>query len=369
MARKRYSAERTKKIEPAVTELNFRPDPVPVAGQGPGAAPGVATYYIDLNQVNSLVNRRFYRQGLINAVASIKITTQSQEPGVDIPVQTSPRGEVQVMKIPTTWVMANAWMKGMSAWTRMIREATSEAESIRPRFLDFKIYADQAHHEAGSGANLMPVSAFISAGGNVATPGEWDYSTFEIPVSNVDPTLPAGNSVTRDVVATGGSYQSVGVSGNYAVSLIEGYAASRALPDIESPNMPEDASSASGSLAQNWQVALFNEGTQQDSEVIQDLETQNNIAPYPFENDGLNPDTMYPGGENQLEGLQVHDFEKMTGSTIGGTTYLRGGSFPCGILKFEMINYSEDLLIQPVIQINLMPGHHRGLLCAPMQEM
>ena len=358
-----------KKIEPAVTELNFRPTPVPVAGQGPGAAPGSITYYIDLNQVNSIVNRRFYRQGLINAVASIKVTTQSQLEGFDLPVATAPRGEIEVAKLPTTWVMANAWEKGMKAWTRMIREAIQEAPSIRPRFLDFKVYADPEHHQAGVGANLMPISSYnLSGAPTTAIPGEWDYSNYEIPVSNADPTLPAGNSITRDVVAVGPNYAGTGASGNFAVSLIEGYAASRALPDIEAPNMPDDASSTAG-ISQNWQVALFNEGTAQDGQVIQDLETQNNRAPYPFENDGVHLDTMYPGGANQLSGLAIHDFEKITGSTIGGTTYLRGGSFPCGLLKITMQNYSEDYVIQPVIQINLMPGHHRGLLCAPMQEM
>ena len=35
--------------------------------------------------------------------------------------------------------------------------------------------------------------------------------------------------------------------------------------------------------------------------------TDNNIAPYPFENDGANVDTMYPGGANQLPGLMLHD--------------------------------------------------------------
>jgi len=78
---------------------------------------------------------------------------------------------------------------------------------------------------------------------------------------------------------------------------------------------------------------------------------------------------MYPGGANQLEGLQVHDFENITGSTIGSTTYLRGGAFPCGLIKITMNNYSEEYVMQPVIQINLMPGNHRGLLCSPMQEM
>ena len=80
-----------KKIEPAVTELNFRPAPIPKAGAGPGAAPGESFFYIDLNQVNSIVNRRFYRQGLVNAVASIKITTQNID-AVGLVVEDRPPG-------------------------------------------------------------------------------------------------------------------------------------------------------------------------------------------------------------------------------------------------------------------------------------
>ena len=99
--------------------------------------------------------------------------------------------------------------------------------------------------------------------------------------------------------------------------------------------MPEDASSAQGSLAQNWLSALFNEGNNQDSEVLQDLENQNNRAPYPFENDGINTDTMYPGGANQLNGLQLHSIENITGTTVGGVTYLKGGNFPCGLIEIS----------------------------------
>lgn len=356
-----------KKIEPAVTELNFRPDPVPVAGAGPGAAPGTITYYIDLNQVNSIVNRRFYRQGLINAVASIKITTQSQTPGVDLPVATAPRGEVQVSKLPTTWVMANAWMKSFAVWSRMNSEALQENESVRPRFLDFKIYADEYHHTAGFAANLMPISSFTTAAAYpVATPGEWVASKVVHPVGT---GATEGATIESELIAIGPSYPGAGASGLNAVSLIEGYAASRAAPNVLDPNVPADSRDTTGATPENWMQAIFNEGTDQDFEVITDMINDNNIAPYPFVNDGFNIDTMYPGGANQLQGLQIHDFEKITGSTIGGTTYLRGGAFPCGLLKITLQNYSESLEIQPVIQINLMPGHHRGLLCQPMQEM
>jgi hypothetical protein len=337
------------KIEPAVMTLTF-------ATASPGA--GVrGRSYVDLSQVASLVNRRFYRQGINWAVAGFKVSSLKA-------------GTVNLMKLPNTWVMSNSWEKGFRAWQKMINEAVAEADSIRPRFLDFKIYADADHHVLGSSANLLPISIGTGAVGQQATPGEWDYSTFEIPLSNVDASTAGGNSVTRDVIATGASYAGPGASGNFAVSLIEGYASSRALPNIEDPNMPDDASSAAGSLAQNWMTALFNEGNQQDSEVIQDLETQNNIAPYPFENDGVNADTMYPGGANQLSGLEYHDFVTIfeTNVTNGvGIQRLKGGNFPCGLIAVDWTPTNENANL--VLQIDLVPGNHRGYLCEPMTEM
>ena len=350
MARK-YSDKRMSKIEPAVQTMTFATTTTPTGVR--------QRTYIDLSQAASLLNRRFYRQGINWAVAGFKVASLKT-------------GVVSVSKLPNTWVMSNAWEKGFRAWMKMIREATDEADSIRPRFLDFKIYADNEHHIAGSGTNLLPTSSSYAAGAvTTAVPGEWDYSTFEIPLSNVDASAVGGNSVTRDVIATEASYVGPGASGNFAVSLIEGYASSRALPNIEDPNMPDDASSAGGSQAQNWMTALFNEGNAQDSEVIQDLETQNNIAPYPFENDGANADTMYPGGANQLTGLELHDFVNIfeTNVTQGiGIQRLKGGNFPCGLIAIDWIP-NGDNAANLVIQVDLVPGHHRGYLCEPMSEM
>ena len=70
--------------------------------------------------------------------------------------------------------------------------------------------------------------------------------------------------------------------------------------------------------------ALFNDGNTQIQEVIDEMISENNIAPYPFENDGVNLDTMYPGGANQGTGLQIHDLEYITPTTIGGTTRIKG---------------------------------------------
>jgi len=330
--KKKSKMARPSKIEPAVQTLTFNYD----AAAFPNA-------FIDLSQVASLVNRRFYRQGINWAVGGFKFLT------------TAP-GQIQISKLPNTWVMANSWEKSMRTWMKMNNEALAETESVRPRFLDFKVYADTAHHQLGYGQNLLPVS--IGLGPYQA--GEWESSKLVMPLTGTP-----GSSTEFEFVATGANYPGASAAtGLNAVSLIEGYAASRGLPNVLDPNTPDDARDAAGATPENWMVATFNEGITQDANVVADMIDQNNIAPYPFENDGVNPDTMYPGGANQGVGLQIHDLELVTGTTIGGTTRLKGGNFPCGL-----VNISTNIVGQITFQINLIPGSHRGYLCETMTEM
>ena len=308
---------------------------------------GAARSYIDLSQVASLVNRRFYRQGINWAVAGFKVSSTRT-------------GSVNIFKLPNTWVMANAWEKGMRTWNKMNREALAETESVRPKFLDFKIYADVAHHTAGFGANLLPVSS----AGVPATPGEWEPSKVVVPLTDG-----SDNAFSREMIAVGANYPGNGASGLEALSLIEGYAASRGLPDVLAPNAPDDASSVNGATPQNWMAAIFNEGTDQDDLVLDDMITENNIAPYPFENDGVHADTMYPGGANQLSGLEWHDLTQIYESNMTNgisTQRLKGGNFPCGLV---CIDWAPTESANLVIQIDLVPGSHRGYLCEPMTEM
>ena len=268
-----------KKVEPAVTTLTFA---IPTGSSGNESS------YIDLSQCASLVNRRFYRQGINWAVSGIKILTQSFA------------GQVYVYKLPETWIMSNAWEKGFRSWQRMNDEALEEAPSVRPRFMDFKIYADHAHHDIGFAANLKPL-----AGAGAATPGEWESSKLLIPLTGPSATDP-GQVTEREIIATGANYPGVSTeTGLNAVSLIEGYANSRGLPNILDPNVPDDAADADGGTPENWISALTNVGTQQVDETLGVLTDENNISPYPFENDGVNVDTMYPGGANQLAGSSL----------------------------------------------------------------
>jgi hypothetical protein len=365
--RKSTKMSRMRNIEPMPLTLTF------ATAQGSAGVPQVN--YIDLSQCAALAGRKFLRQGLNYGVASIKCTSLLA-------------GNIAVYKLPNTWVMANAWMKAFSAWTRMNNDALEETESLRPRFLDFKIYADAEHHAAGSIANLLPVSiaSTIPAVAGSTFAGEWEYSKIFIP--NATNAAPA-TTQDFDIIATGASFPGVSAAtGHDALSAIEGYAASRLLPNVLDPNTPDDAEDTGGATPENWMSAIFNEGNVQMSEVIEELTSENNIAPYPFENGldtnqflpntGLpNPnfnlpfvDTMYPGGANQMQGLEWHDFAQIyqtSATTNVGITTIKGGSFPCGLIKFTWTPTEGTPNL--VLQINMIPGSHRGYLAEPMQEM
>jgi len=346
MARKYSAKKRSNKIEPSAMTMTF------LSSSIGGSTPQV-TQYVDLSQVASLVNRRFYRQGINWAVSGIKVLNL-----------TGYTGTVQVSKLPNTWVMSNAWEKGFRAWQRMNDEALEEAPSVRPRFLDFKVYADHQHAVNGRAANMLPRSY---AGGFVpvpATPGEWEMSKIIIPDAV---NVTAAMAEEYEVIATGASFAGAGASTLNSLSLIEGYAASRGLPNVLDPNTPGDADDTGGATPENWISAIFNEGNVQMGEVVEVMTTENNIAPYPFENDGVSVDTMYPGGANQLSGMQIHDSEFITPTTIGGTTRIKGGNFPCGLIRFDFENSGPASGL--LIQLDLVPGNHRGYLCEPMTEM
>jgi len=342
MAKRKYS--KMKKIEPSVQTLTF------LLGSAGPAVPANTTsnYYLDISQVASLVNRRFYRQGINWAVAGIKFLTSDRM-----------EGSIVVSKLPNTWIMSNAWEKGFRAWQKMNNEALAETPSIKPRFLDFKIYADGLHHDVGFGANLLPTSYSGSY-----TAGEWDSSKVVIPFGPASP----GNSAENEFIAVGASFPGAGASGLNAVSLIEGYAASRGLPNQLDPNTPGDADDADGSTPENWLSAMFNEGVDQTSEVLENMINEGHRAPYPFEGDNVSLDTMYPGGANQGTGMQIHDAEFISPTTVGGVSRIKGGNFPCGLMNIQIEN-ATDFAQDVTILLDLVPGSHRGYLCEPMTEM
>lgn len=307
--------------------------------------------YIDLSQCASLVNRRFYRQGLNWAVSDFKIIASEQP-------SSGSGAFISVSKLPNTWIMSNAWEKSFRVWQQMIKNATDEAgsQSIKGKFLDFKIFMDNQHHNAGVGANLLPGTDsinWVGTGSALYQSGQWQMSDITIPQQGL------GTSVDFELIAVGQNNPGVGASGKDAKSLIQGYADSRALPSPDDPNVPADANT-------NWYLDIFDDGTSQDAAVTNMLEITGDNPPYPYEGDNAGTtDTMYPGGESNASGLTRHDTAYITNTTVGGVTHLKGGAFPCGLV---MINNQADLE-NVFLQITLVPGTHRGYLAEPMTEM
>ncbi len=324
------------KLQPAVQTLHYR-------------LTGTSQYgYIDLSESVSIANRRFYRQGLQWAVGGISLYNGS-----------AIAGRVLVEKVPTTWPASNAWHKAYSFWKQQQDEALadSESQSAVAKFRDFKVFADETHfldHETGT-ANLLPQTSSLLGTGGSSDPlvGEWQYSQIVIPNSDsdasgseVDPTEHFLYMVGRNTAQTGG-----------AKGVIDGYQMSRAYPQSPDPVSPSVQS------YENWMNRMFNVGND-NPEVVQNAVDKNDDLPYDQDD--------YPGSENQYPNLMLHDMIDITSTTVGGHSTMKGGVFPCGLLKVykEQSAAAEDSADNVLdILIHLVPGSHRGYLAEPMQDM
>ncbi len=290
--------------------------------------------YVDLSQIASLVNRRFYRQGLNWAVAGFKVL--SSQPG-----------SVTMAKLPNTWVTSNSWEKAFRAWNKQQMDAVDEAgaESAVAKFRDFKVFADVGHVTAGVAANLLPVDY----AGNSYVAGEWQESIIVLPQ-----LLPDASGT--EILPQEYKLHVVGTNKNGTISrgIIEGYADSRAYPQSPDPVSPIIGSD------QNWLRQMFDVGSD-NVEITENATDRNDELPYPQVN--------YPGGQTQAPGLEYHDvvtiFESNPTNGIGAQR-MKGGNFPCGLIALDWSPVNSANL---VIQIDLVPGNHRGYLAEPMTEM
>lgn len=294
----------------------------------------LGSFTADLSQIASLINRRFYRQGLNWAVAGIKILTTNA-------------GTVSVSKLPNTWVTSNAWEKAFRAWNKQQMDAIEDAgaQSAVARFRDFKVYADEQHVADTYAVNLLPYDGAFPPAPFAA--GEWEPSQIVVP--NLLPDA-SGSLVdpTEYFLHMVGTNNYLGQSRG----IIEGYADSRAYPQSPDPVSPVIGAPA------NWMRQMFDVGND-TSEITENATDRNDDLPY--------PQVDYPGGQTQAPTLQVHDVSFITNTTIGGTTRLKGGNFPCGLMRFNWVPTDTTSNIR--IQIDLVPGSHRGYLCEPMTEM
>jgi len=297
--------------------------------------------YLDLSAAACILNRRFYRQGLQWAVS-----------GFTLIAPTSTSGTIEIKKLPTNWVVSNAWEKGMRAWMRQQNEALEQAssQSVKGKFNDFKIFADEAHFGTPVPHFLLPKDGDDNT---FKPPQEWLHSVVAVPNDdgNVGSTVKYRLHMMGDDTAIVGS--------NNSRSLIKAYQESRSVPQSPDPSSPGNASIG-------LYVDMFNDGMA-DTEIIANAEFRNDELPYDQDE--------YPGSKNNGAGMELVDtMSYNTGVTSLGKFHLNGGSFPCGLVKLS--NDSEQTvdggLPQPVsvdLLVHLVPGSHRGYMAESMVDM
>lgn len=315
MARRRSG----RKVQPAVETLVF------------DLSDGQSTT-IDLSQCASIVNRRFYRQGLNWMVAGFTLTTSQ-----------AITGALAIEKPQNTWITGGAWEKTMRAWLKQQNDALDEAgaESTVAKFRDFKVYLD-SNHQDGTSPNMIPVGDSTTS--NKYLTGEWFYSSVVVPNDGAPGNTEEYRLKLYGVDVPNGP----GVIGSKGI--INGYQQSRAYPQSPDPVHP---ATYTGFLAQ-----MFDKGDD-------NVDILNNAA---GENDDLPYDqTNYPGSTGNGPGLQWHDTVFVTGTTIGGTTKMPGTNVPCGLLRVNH-NFTIEEGQSAILRVHLVPGEHRGYMCEKMED-
>lgn len=319
------------KLQPAVQILNFR-----MTGDA-------TTGWIDLSQAVSIVNRRFYRQGLQWAVSSISLQQQTSAPNYE----PSP-GALRTEILPQSWVMSNAWHKTFALWRKQQSEAleASGAESVRAKFNDFKIMMDTAHVTdfIGQGSDLNATNLIPRIATTEFDTGEWDASQIVIPNATADAS---GSEVDPaefylHAVGLGGATHSKGI--------IAGYSYSRAVPFSPDPEVVPNTS-----LPANWMRNMFDVGND-DSEVLANASLRNNDLPYDQD--------AYPHDGFNAPGLQLLSEHFINPNSINSRVTIPGTVVPCGLIK---VTNETGVILD--IQVHLMPGKHRGYMAEPMQDM
>ncbi len=316
------------KLQPAVMTLTFLPGTK-------------AESYYDISMAASIVNRRFYRQGLQWAVQGMTVQARTGAATV--------AGGIRTEIIPTTWVSSNAWHKAFAMWRKQQDEIVDEAgaESAVAKFRDFKIAMDatsaSAIHTAGGDMTAV-FEPPVDAGYVDADTGEWQASQIVIPNLTADAS---GSEVDPYEYYL----HMLGTNNNAGKSrgLISGYQNSRSYP--QSP----DPVSAGVPTTANWMQQMFNVGNNNE-EVLTNAIDKNDDLPYDQDE--------YPGGSGNLSNAQVHSQHYFTTNSLGNRIDIRGCMVPCGLIKLQ--NDSEADL---EFQIHLVPGNHRGYLAEPMQDM
>lgn len=305
MAGANLPAKKYKKTSPTILRLSFE-------GTGGG------TKFIDIARALSIVNRKFYRQGVYYYVNSVEFYNNNDH-------------YVDLHTVPDNWITKNAWNRGFKIWQKM----NSLVETPRPKYNDFKCLMRYDH--LADGSNTLDPDFFGINGIHTSEgPDEWVYSRFTTMVSDggdsdeFEVTIlgtHVGNEHTRDTVGLIRSYQD---SRGQPTSLGEPYTTANHDTD---PLL--NLFDASGDLALR--------------DIAANLEEDNDVPPYDA--------SAYIGhNANHMQ----HVARLATTTTTGRVAKASGFCAPFGLICVDPSNQNTEQDTWRIV-LNLAAGTYHGV--------
>ncbi len=315
-------------------ELDLWFDLQPFVSENPDT---VTESYIDLGQCLSLVNRRFYRQGLQYAVAGVEVIS-------DATTQT------RIYRIPESWPAANAWHKALALWQESQDQVLDNEPSLKAKYHDFKIFYNATHQAAGMGANMLPIG-YIT---NYGLDDSYEWAASEVQIPNVGAP---GTTVGYNLHMLGDDV------GGQSKGVIHGYAMSRSRPQQEEPNVPQPG---------GWMTEMFDVGDNLE-EIRDDIVDENDEPPYSVGTQvGVNVNQeFYPGGMN-TGGEQKEATLITRQGTALAQSFAPGFTASCGLLEIQNEWSDFNSALPPTsysMRITLVPGDRKGVMTRTMQDV
>ena len=306
MAGANLPAMKYKKTSPTQTRLSF--EFTGDSGQD----------YIDIAKALSIINRKFYRQGVYYYVNSIEVYNNEQ-------------GVVDLYTLPDNWVTKNSWNRGFRVFQKMNALVDQPlTQGIRPKYHDFKVKMT-----SGMSGSANPSLHNVAGAGTEHTADDWVYSKFVSADADADPTQEADDFEVHMI----GTH--VGTSENWtSVGLIKSYAESRARPHVTAPVTDTN-------LAADPLLNIFDfSGEEQMNDIIANLEDDNDAPPYNLDN--------YVG---ETSGSLQHVARVGTEVGLGRVGRASGFCAPMGLICVD----SQSISTAFRVVLNLAQGTYHGV--------
>jgi hypothetical protein len=307
-------AKKYKKTNPTTTRLSFE-------------FTGGETKFIDIAKALSIVNRKFYRQGVYYYVNSVEVYNDSDE-YVDIHV------------LPDNWITRNAYVRAKSIFEQMNDLVLKNQRTIAPKYHDFKVYMTNLHRTNGSadpeGYGVRTLQGGIDS--QTLTADDWEYSQLVSGDDDNDADQEADNfylHMLGDHWGSSNDWESVGVVKSYAETRRRANFVGE--PVIEPANLRADP-----------MLNLFDLSSEEQlNDIVTRLDLDNDETPYEHDNYvGEHKDTM----------CQVARL--VTTQTIGRVATAPGFCAPLGLIAIDSAVAGSDNFR---VVLNIAPGTYHGV--------